>query len=145
MMLKKGKGKYATILVIMCCLLFVGGNRVTVYKTLYGNPQEEIQRSFGGLIGTVAKAMLEMTSTDNNQIEDQHEVNRRDTKYGRFCQGFMLTAEESQGRSWIVYPDCIAEVSYDVVDDTGLPEHLSWYKENKMVYYALSAVMLGSY
>ena len=145
MKVKKGKGKYVVILTVLGCLLFVGGNRVTVYKTLYGNPQEEIQRTFGGLMGTVAAALVGMTSTDNNQIEDQHEVNRRDLKYGRFCQGFMLAEEKGQGRSWIVYPDCIAEVSLEVLDETGMPEHVSWYKENKMVYYVLSAAMLGSY
>lgn len=143
--LEKGSRKYVIILAVACCLLFLGGNRVTVSKTVYGIPQEEIQRSFGGLIGTMMTGMLEMTASDNTEIENQHEVNRGDIHYGRFGQGFMLTKEKEQGRAWIVYPDCIAEVSLDSLDETGMPEHLSWHKENKGVYYMLSVGMLGSY
>lgn len=140
------KRKYAIIIVAICiCLLFLGGNRVSVYKTVYGTPQEEIQRSFGGLIGTMMVEMLEIATTDNTKTENQHEVNREDIHYGRFGQGFMLAEEKEEGSAWIVYPDCIAEVSLDLLDETGMPEHLSWHKENKGVYYMLSAIMLGSY
>ena len=76
MKLKKGSRKYVIILAVACCLLFLGENRVTISKTVYGIPQEEIQRSFGGLIGTMMTGMLEMTASDNTEIENQHEVNR---------------------------------------------------------------------
>lgn len=144
-MLKKGTWKNVVVMVIIGSVLLLGGNRVTVSKTVYGNPQEEIRRSFGGLIGVMMTEMLEIATTDNTKTENQHEVNREDIHYGRFGQGFMLAEEKEEGSAWIVYPDCIAEVSLDSLDETGMPEHLSWHKENKGVYYMLSVAMLGSY